>query len=158
MYKRILVGIDDSKTASLALRHAIGLARQQRARLRLVSVVDEAGLDVAPYQTELWDARIKAARALLRKSQAMASASAVKADTKLIEMEGIGQRTAELIVKEAQGWPAELTVVGTHGRRGFSHLVLGSVAEGVIRLSSGPVLLVRGVEAKPKRRRRVSAD
>ena len=139
MYKRILVGIDDSKTASVALRHAIGLAKQHGARLRLVSVADEAGLDVAPYQTELWDARIKA-------------------DTKLIEMEGIGRRTAELIVKEAQGWPAELTVVGTHGRRGFSHLFLGSVAEGVIRLSSGPVLLVRGVEAKPKRRRRVSAD
>lgn len=158
MYKRILVAIDDSETAAAALRHAIGLAKQQGAQLRLVTVVDESGLDVSPYQAEVWNERIKAARALLRKAQALASGEHVKADTKLVEMEGVGQRIAELIVKEAKSWPADLTVLGTHGRRGFSHLFLGSVAEGVIRLSAGPVLLVRGVEAKPKPGRRLGAD
>lgn len=158
MYKRILVAIDDSDTANVALRHAIGLARQQGARLRLVTVVDESGLDVSPYQTDLWNERIKAARALLRKSLATASDEHVKADTKLVEMEGVGRRIAEFIVREAKSWPADLTVLGTHGRRGFSHLFLGSVAEGVIRLSTGPVLLVRGVEAKPKPGRRLGAD
>ena len=39
--------------------------------------------------------------------------------------------------------PAELLVMGTHGRRGLSHLLLGSVAEGVMRLTPCPVLLIR---------------
>jgi nucleotide-binding universal stress UspA family protein len=39
---------------------------------------------------------------------------------------------------------ADLIVIGTHGRRGFNHLLLGSVAEGVIRLATKPVLVIRG--------------
>jgi nucleotide-binding universal stress UspA family protein len=42
------------------------------------------------------------------------------------------------------GTPADLTVIGTLGRRGFNHLLLGSVAEGVIRLATKPVLIIRG--------------
>jgi nucleotide-binding universal stress UspA family protein len=47
-------------------------------------------------------------------------------------------------VAEAERWQAELIVIGTHGRTGFSRLVLGSVAEGVVRAASMPVLLIRG--------------
>ena len=49
-----------------------------------------------------------------------------------------------MIVGEAAAWPAELIVVGTHGRRGLSHLFIGSVAEGIVRISQVPVLLIRG--------------
>ncbi len=44
---------------------------------------------------------------------------------------------------EAIRWQADLIVIGTHGRRGFRHLLLGSVAEGVIRMAAQPVLLIR---------------
>ncbi|HYL23144.1 MAG TPA: universal stress protein [Burkholderiales bacterium] len=50
----------------------------------------------------------------------------------------------EVIVKEAERWPADLLVIGTHGRRGLNRFLLGSVADGVLRRSSVPVLLVRG--------------
>jgi nucleotide-binding universal stress UspA family protein len=158
MYKRIAVGLDGSETGRLALRHAIGLAKQQRARLRLVTVVDEAAWDVAPGQIELWKTRIRAAKRLLGTSEAAARRHGVKAETKLIEMEGFGQRIAELIAQDAERWRADLLVVGTHGRRGISHLILGSVAEGVVRVSSFPVLLIRGVHTgrKQRPRRRVA--
>jgi hypothetical protein len=58
----------------------------------------------------------------------------------------------ELIVTEAGAWPADLVVLGTHGRRGIGRVVLGSSAENVLRRSPIPVLLVRSPEppAKPE--------
>ncbi len=50
---------------------------------------------------------------------------------------------AHAIVEEARHWPADLIVVGTHGRKGLRHLLVGSIAEGVIRDSHVPILLVR---------------
>jgi nucleotide-binding universal stress UspA family protein len=47
-------------------------------------------------------------------------------------------------VEAATAWPADLLVIGTHGRRGLDHLLLGSIAESVVRLAPMPVLLVRG--------------
>jgi nucleotide-binding universal stress UspA family protein len=53
------------------------------------------------------------------------------------------RRPAKLIVDDATKWKADLIVMGTHGRSGFDHLVFGSVAEGVMRTASAPVLLIR---------------
>jgi nucleotide-binding universal stress UspA family protein len=55
-----------------------------------------------------------------------------------------GLAPAEVIVETASNLGCELIVMGTHGRRGLSHLLLGSVAERVVRTSSVPVLTVRG--------------
>ena len=55
-----------------------------------------------------------------------------------------GKRVARTIVGEAERWHAEVIVIGTHGRGGFAHLLLGGVADQVIRLSPIPVLVVRG--------------
>jgi nucleotide-binding universal stress UspA family protein len=49
-----------------------------------------------------------------------------------------------VILKEARDWRADLIVMGTHGRRGFGHLVLGSDAEAVLHDAPVPVLLIRG--------------
>jgi nucleotide-binding universal stress UspA family protein len=54
-----------------------------------------------------------------------------------------GDRIGEVIVNQAQQHPCDLTVMGTHGRRGFSRVTLGSEADWVIRQSPVPVLLVR---------------
>jgi nucleotide-binding universal stress UspA family protein len=53
----------------------------------------------------------------------------------------------EQILEVAKDGHADLVVVGTHGRRGLSHALLGSVAEKVVRLSAVPVLTVRGATA-----------
>jgi nucleotide-binding universal stress UspA family protein len=55
-----------------------------------------------------------------------------------------GLAPAEVIVETASNLGCELIVMGTHGRRGLSHLLLGSVAERVVRTSTVPVLTVRG--------------
>ena len=50
----------------------------------------------------------------------------------------------DVIEEVATEWPADLIVIGTHGRSGIRRLLLGSVAEGLTRVSSKPVLLIRG--------------
>ena len=55
-----------------------------------------------------------------------------------------GERIASILVAEATRWPADLIVIGTHGRSGFSRVLFGSVAEGVVRTAHTPVLLIRG--------------
>ncbi len=58
-------------------------------------------------------------------------------------LEAHGERIASVIDNEASHWRADLIVIGTHGRSGMNRLLLGSVAEGVVRGTSVPVLLVR---------------
>jgi len=155
MYKRILAAIDGSETSNLGLRHAIRLAKEQNAQLRLVNVVDEVVVDVETPTAlmEFWNARRKSGDVLLQGARRLAAKAAIEPETKLLEIQTFGQRIADLIVEEAKRWPADLIVIGTHGRRGLSHVFLGSVAEGVIRISATPVLLIRGLESKPRRPR-----
>ena len=156
MYKRILVAVDGSKTSQLALRQGIQLAKEQQAQLRIVHVVDELTLNVeSRYQLEdFWNAIRKAGEHILEKARARAVKAGIEPETKLLEIQTMGRlvrRVADFIVKEAERWPADVIVIGTHGRRGLSHLLLGSVAEGVIRISAVPVLLIRGVGRKARR-------
>lgn len=58
-------------------------------------------------------------------------------------MEAIGGRAADRIVEYASDWPADVIVMGTHGRRGLQRLAMGSDAELVVRLAPMPVLLVK---------------
>ncbi|WP_331713029.1 universal stress protein [Variovorax sp. HW608] len=52
----------------------------------------------------------------------------------------------ELVTNEAASWPADLIVLGTHGRRGAKRLFLGSSAEQILRIAPVPILLVRAIE------------
>lgn len=147
MFKRILVAVDGSHTSELALQEAIKLAGEVRAQLRIVHVVDNVNLNLSmefPNPTEIWDAMIKGGQAILHKAGAAATAAGIAAESGLIEIDTLGQRLPEMIAAEADAWSADLIVIGTHGRRGLSHLLLGSVAEGVVRVATKPVLLIRG--------------
>jgi nucleotide-binding universal stress UspA family protein len=153
MYERILVPLDGSETSDDALAHAVGLASEQRAKLELLHVVDELGVNLGPTPTPdaFWVAAHKAGDRILEEGRTRASLVGIDAQTKLIELRSFGavvRRVADVIVDEAARWPADLIVIGTHGRRGLSKLMLGSVAEGVVRTASVPVLLVRGHEGK----------
>jgi nucleotide-binding universal stress UspA family protein len=158
MYGRILVAVDGSDTAQLALRQAIELARGQRSRLRLMHVVDEltGGGQRAATLDEFWRAARIAGERILESAQAQAAKAGVEAETKLVENRTFGaviRRVSNLIVDEAKRWPADLVVIGSHGRRGLSKLLLGSVADGVLRTSPAPVLLIRGAEPRARRTR-----
>ena len=146
MFKRILVSVDGSHTAELALQKAIMLTKELRAQLRIVHVVDVININLyaeIPNPSEVSDAMIRIGREILRKAEAVSREAGINAETKLIEIDSLGQRIPEAITNNAEAWPAELIVIGTHGRRGLSHLFLGSVAEGVVRIATKPVLLIR---------------
>ena len=148
MFKRILVAVDGSETSRRALAEAVDLARDQSAALRIVTVVDEAllyGSDpVIIDMTKLEGALISEADKTLAEAQETARKAGVNAEVKRLATAAINQRVPDLVVQEAQQWPADLVVLGTHGRRGVSRLFLGSVAEGITRSCPVPVLLVRG--------------
>lgn len=147
MYKRILVAVDGSDTSQLALQEAVKLTRESDGQLRIVHVVDEVTFDL--YQEvvdpgEIQKAITKSGEAILSKAQTAVRAAGVKTETRLLKIEKLGRRVTDMIAQEADAWPADLIVIGTHGRRGFNHLLMGSVAEGVVRIATKPVLLIRG--------------
>ena len=148
MYKNILVAVDGSDTSNLALQEAIKLAKEQQAALRLVHVVDETPAymtmdmpySIADYQKAMREAGQK----VLATCAAIVHQAGLEVDTKFVVLELLAQRICDAINEEAKRWPADLIVIGTHGRHGFNHLLLGSAAEGVIRLATKPVLVIRG--------------
>lgn len=145
MYQRILVPIDGSATAERALQEAIRLA-DGRAQLRLVYVLEETyPLDAEGYAVIDYAALQKAARHTGERALARAAKKAQQsgATVDMALLEASGERIATVIDGEALNWPADLIVIGTHGRSGLSRLLLGSIAEGVVRSASVPVLLVR---------------
>jgi len=147
MFRRILVAIDDSSTSKRALRAAFNLTDVHEASLCIVHVLDMG----SPYPTDTpreveryeKNAR-KAAARVLSDALALAEKAGVKAETRLLEVKDVTERVADLVVRFARKWKADLLVVGTHGRRGVSRMFLGSVAESVARIATVPVLLVRG--------------
>jgi nucleotide-binding universal stress UspA family protein len=141
-----MVAVDGSKNSERAFQEALTLAKDSGGKVRIVHVVDLAGFLDPEYigpSTEVWDALLKEGRDLLCKAQDVATTAGVMAEASLLENRSPGSRIAQLLVEEADAWMADLIVAGTHGRRGASRLLLGSVAEHVARLSNTPLLLVR---------------
>ena len=148
MYKRIAVAVDGSKTSDEALAEAIKLARELGSSLLLLHVCEEMPVILEPdgmsmlVTQDLMQAIARAGRALLEKCGTTVRNAGLGAETKLIET--FGGRMGTEISQASQRWGADLLVVGTHGRKGVAHLLMGSVAEDVIRTAAMPVLLVRG--------------
>lgn len=149
MYKNILVAVDGSAPSQLALTEAVKLTKGCGATLHLVHVVDEymMGPVMEPsfmssaYYTDAIDALREAGRETLKQAEAKVRAQGLEPQTSLLEASG--RQVAEFVVEKARQWPADLIVMGTHGRRGLRRLLLGSDAEWVVRSAPVPVLLVR---------------
>lgn len=147
MFNKILVAVDGSQTSELALQEAIKLGKEFNAQLRIVHVVDEITLNL-PENTggdflAVSESFRKAGQQILDKAEKTLHEAGLSPEVKLLKIETLGHRVAEEIAKEAADWPAELIIIGSHGRRGFSRLLLGSVAEGVSRLAHTPVMIIR---------------
>lgn len=145
MYRNILVPIDSSDTAQRGLTEAIGLARGLRAKLVLLHIIDTTPMvvEMAAVQAEptIREALERDAQSLLAAARLSAQREDVEVEVVVREM--VGGRICDAVTDEAKRRGCDLIVMGTHGRRGLSHLVLGSDAEGVVRRSDVPVLLVR---------------
>lgn len=145
MYDRILVAIDGSAAAHAALHEATDLAQQLHGRLRLLHIVNQTPWIASQVTGEALQQIVDGLRgtgeSLLHEAVTAVRATGLEVDTQLIE--ALGSEAGEYIIKEASGWPAQLIVCGTHGRRGLSRILMGSDAEYVVRHSPVPVLLVR---------------
>jgi nucleotide-binding universal stress UspA family protein len=145
MYKKILVPIDGSETSRRGLDEAIQLARDNSAKIRLVHVVNTAVVAVeypgGSLTDEVSDRLRDNGEAVMKGAAGIVSRSGLTAETVVLGTPI--DNTGELIVHQATEWPADIIVMGTHGRRGLPRVVLGSNAEYVLRHTCVPVLLVR---------------
>src|SRR5258705_246576 len=138
MFKRILVPVDGSRTAESGLKTAIRMARDQKAQLVLLHVVDENVLVLsdeyagASYLDRLMADMRSGGKKIIDKAQATAKKQGVTARTVLVESIG-PRRVADVIVQQARKLRVDAIVIGTHGRRGLSRMVMGSDAEAVVR-------------------------
>jgi nucleotide-binding universal stress UspA family protein len=150
MYTKILVPIDGGAASERGLREAISVARDQHAEILLLHIVDEWPLAAGDVAAVNLDAGAKALRAggaeLLERAEQQVRAGGVTVHSAIIEEMGLP--VGECVVQRARAWPADLIVCGTHGRRGFSRLLLGSNAEYILRHAPVPVLLVRVPNAR----------
>jgi nucleotide-binding universal stress UspA family protein len=150
MYKRILVPLDGSHTSTLGLQEAIRIAIDQRARLRLISVVDELvvaqNFEGLLNAGDLIDALRDSGKKAIKNALTLVHRHDVKVDASLFET--VGDRVSDVIIREAKKWKADLIVMGTHGRRGINRMMLGSDAETVLRTAPVPVLMVRSDHKK----------
>ncbi len=145
MYNHILCPVDGSTASNAGMHEAIKLAKEQNAQLRFLHVIDTyiPIVDLAGdyNMTYMLDILRDNGKKIIQLAETAAKKASVSAASKTIE--SVGGRIASIIVNEAAQWPADLIVMGTHGLRGFSRLVLGSDAEHVARNSDAAVLLVK---------------
>lgn len=144
MYQHILIPVDGSPTSDRALQEALAFARQLKAQLQLLHVLEEihfVDIESSINYAELQESIRNSGAKVLTQAQVLVQHAGMTAEAKLLEANG--ERVASVIVAEAERWPADLIVIGTHGRTGFSRLLFGSVAEGVVRTAPVPVLLIR---------------
>ena len=140
-FKRILIAVDESAFAAHAADVGIELAKSLKAETAFIHVVDTSIARAAP------DAGIPADKLIaMEEQEAKGLLSAFReragASPPALEFLEIG-KPATKIVEAAKNWPADLIVIGSHGRGGVERLLLGSVAESVVRHASCPVLVVR---------------
>ncbi|HEY9101127.1 universal stress protein [Chitinimonas sp.] len=144
MYQRILVPVDDSDTSRQALVEATRFCCDQHGKTRLIHVIDLAQftwggaefVDVGELQSNLRDS----GRKVLESAKQLMQENDVQVETALIEI--WGGSIAAAIIEDAKTWPADIITMGSHGWTGLDHLLLGSVAEGVVRHAPVPVLII----------------
>ena len=146
---RILVPTDFSTTADAALDYAYVLAERFGAPIELLHVLDDPfvadGMAAEAYISEAPVLR----SAMLREAQErLRHRAATREGVPHIDTEVLFGNGARTIAEYAAERGVDLIVMGTHGRTGFAHLLLGSVAERLVRTAPCPVLTVRHPEAK----------
>lgn len=145
-YSKILCPVAFDSNSADALTHAAALAMNSGATLYLLHVLQinpltAQGAAQGFAGKDFYDSQVEAAHARLEEC-----AQSIPAGVKRELVAEIGE-PGNLIIAAQQRLGADLVVMATHGRRGLKHLVLGSVAELVVRESTAPVLTVRAAAA-----------
>ena len=138
----ILVAFDFSETSKNALTYGHNVARQFGGRLHVLHVADVIATSAAQFYPEgPGDPEAKAIELGMKQLRTALAAAGIGAEA-MAEVR-VSPSPAPLICEYAKEIHADLIIVGTHGRSGVSRLLMGSVAEHVVRLAPCPVLVVR---------------
>ncbi|HPL62155.1 MAG: universal stress protein [Syntrophales bacterium] len=148
MFRKILAAVDGSKTARKAAGYAVELAGKLKAELILVNVIDLSVLTARQYVAgkkspthliePIDDYLRQAAEAFMDGIEALANEGKINLRRSIRS-----GKAAREIIREAEDSGADLIVMGSHGRKPISSMLLGSVALGVLSGTKIPTLIVR---------------
>lgn len=138
---RILCPVDFSDCSRHALDYAVGIARRHEAQITTLYVLPPIAALLPPTGEGLYPPIAFTPRDLQQCDEALASFARSSGDTPIQTQVAQGSVVGE-IVRVAAALPADLMVVGTHGRSGFDRLMLGSTTEKLLRKAACPVLTV----------------
>lgn len=140
MIRKILVPVDQSKTSIKAANYAFEVAKQMNASIAFLCVMEINMLEINPDAGEFPDEkRLKIKTKFIELIKTLERKHPQLEVEKVFLTEG---KVAEQIIKKATEWSADLIIMGSHGRTGLSHLLLGSTAEAVMRHGKIPVFIV----------------
>lgn len=136
-FKRIVVAVDFQEPSVAALEYARSLARTFGSSLSVVHVIQPVASEIYVYSTDLVQNWERVAYERLRELYPPAERTALQGRAEV----RVGYPVDEILTF-ANERDADLIIVGTHGRGALGHLLLGSVAERVVRRARCPVLTV----------------
>lgn len=144
MFKHILVPVDGSPTAQLAIEKAINMAKAFGAQVTAIFVIDPypftgVGTDFAYGQAEYLSAATAEANAAIKAAKTAFEQAGINVVTHVVEAHAAWRG----VIDAAESGQADLIIMGSHGRSGLEKLVLGSVTQAVLSHTKLPVLVVR---------------
>lgn len=144
-YKKIMLAIDQDDVSFYSLEHAIQLAKKVDASLKIIHVVDEiiiSRLNNDPKWNDNFKVNEKVHEDFVGKLLSLAKTKGILPETQLITITRQNQHVAFEIADAAKNWSADLIIIGAYSRKGIHKLLLGHVAEGILRITDIPVLLI----------------
>lgn len=144
---KILLAVDDSPYSLAAIESVVTRPWPSQSSIKVINVVEPFHPEYAGWHTAYVPLAIEAQKELFDSAKQLVARYAES----LVKVFGDGYVTGEVIegyikdkiLEVAKGWPADLIVVGSHGRRGFTKFLLGSVSEAVASHSPCSVEIVK---------------
>lgn len=141
-YKKILIAVDNSTCAEKAAKTGYEMAALYKAEVALLNIIEpappvaNADFGFAPVMIDVYDNSLENSNVLLKEIEKKYGNGCKTTYLSILDTATNG------ILQQAEEWHADLIVIGTHGRTGLNHFLMGSVAEHVARKSACPVLIV----------------
>ena len=149
-YQHILVPVDGSDIATTAVEHAVELAKRHQAKLSFISLITEDPFNDADFYSvgssimkEYFIQAQANAQEALNSAQHIAQNAGIESNTQVVK----GEVSAEQVVEYAEQHQVDLIIVGSHGRKGFKKMVLGSFAQDVLASAHVPVLVIKSLHS-----------
>lgn len=141
-FSRILIAVDNSTCSEKAAKTGYEMANRFAAEVALVNIIEpmpatmNQDLTLAPVFLETYDNSEENSHVLLKEIETKFGAGIQTTYLSVVDSAAHG------IINQAESWAADLIVIGTYGRTGLYHFLMGSVAEHVARKSACPVLII----------------